>query len=514
MRGATIYGADGRPLRRKGLTREQARPSLSGIRQPWILNAVANGLTPERVAAVLSAADAGETYDYHTLALELEERFPRYAADLGVRTRAVLAVEPAVEAASDAAADVEIADGVRALVAAPEFRRLCISCLHALGHGCSAVEIMWDRSGPRWIPSAYLWKDPRWFRWHREDPHDLRLLDESDPVDGLPLEPGKWVVHVPQLRAGVPARAGLARPVAALYSLAALALKDWMVFLDLFGIPMRIGRYHSSATEDDRRALRAAVAGLGSDAAGVMPESMQIDLIEAASGSGTDAHEKAVRWLCDQVTHLVLGQTATTEGTPGRLGSDDAQQEVRLDILKADCADLAETLNRDLVRAWTDLNFGPREKYPRIALRPQDPEDVKALAESLGALVPLGLGVEASVVRDRLGFPDPPEGAEVLRPQDSGGPAPAGAEPEGAAAARRIESVLEELEARAEDGWERDMEPILAPVRALAARASGYEEFLEGLPRALGSMGDRRLVERLASLCTAARGLGDARDEP
>ena len=524
MRTPTIYGADGRPLRRRELLREQARPSLAGVRQPWILDAVASGLTPDRVAAVFTAANVGETRDYYTLALEMEERFPTYIADLGVRTRAVLAVEPTVEAASDDAGDVELADGVRGLLARPWFRRLCRSCLHGLGHGVSAVEIMWDRSGPLWTPHECVWRDPRHFRWGREDPCELRLLDESDPADGLPLEPGKWAVHVPQLRPGVPARGGLARVVIALYSLAVLALKDWMVFLDLFGIPVRIGKYGPGASEDDKRVLREAVAGIGSDAAGTIPASMEIELIEAARGSGTDAHEGAIRWLCDQVTRVVLGQTATTEGTPGRLGSDDAQQEVRLDILKSDCADLAETLNRDLVKPWTDLNFGPREEYPRIALRPNDPEDVEALTKGLERLVPLGLRVEASVVRDRLGLPDPAEGAEVLEAQAPDRPGSASETGTATARARARarartraedrEILLEEIRARALDGWERVMDPMLDPVRELAARAETREEFLAGLPAALGAMDDGPLREALVSAAFAARGLGDAGDEP
>ena len=220
----------------------------------------------------------------------------------------------------------------------------------------------------------------------------------------------------------------------------------------------------------------------------------------------------------------MLGQTATTEGTPGRLGSDDAQQEVRLDILKSDCADLAETLNRDLVKPWTDLNFGPREEYPRIALRPNDPEDVEALTKGLERLVPLGLRVEASVVRDRLGLPDPAEGAEVLEAQAPDRPGSASETGTATARARARarartraedrEILLEEIRARALDGWERVMDPMLDPVRELAARAETREEFLAGLPAALGAMDDGPLREALASATFAARGLGDVRDEP
>ena len=523
-RTRTLYGPDGRPVDRRRLLSEQSPPSLASVRQPWMLDAVAADLTPARVAEVIRAADNRDTRDYYTLAQELEERAIRYGAVLGVRRRAAMAVEPAVESASDDRADVALADEIRELVRGPEFRELARRCLWGLGPGLAAVEILWDRSGPQWTPGGYRWRDPRWFRWDREDAHVLRVLSDEDQSEGAPLNPFQWVVHTPSIRPGIPARGGLARPVAALYCLASWSLADWAAWLERYGRPIRIGKWGGGASEEDKRTLLRAVSAIGSDSAATIPESMQIELLEAARSSTSDAYERFERWLDEQVTIAVLGQAATTQGTPGRLGSDEAQAEVRADILAGDCEELANTLNRDLVRPYVELNRGPQEAYPRIVLQPREPEDGEALAKTLRMLVPLGLRVEGSVVRDRLGLPDPPEGAEVLEapsPASSparSGPAAAGARPraEGAAAARgsRSEILLEELEARADDGWERLLDPMLDPVRELVAKASTREEFVAGLAEALGAMDDGPLREALASATFAARGLGDAGDEP
>lgn len=519
-RQSRLYDARGTPLKRAELLREQARPSLVGIRQAWVLEAVAKGLTPARLQAALESADRGETLELLTLCAELEERDIRYGAALGVRKRAVLGVRPVVEAASDSAADRELADEVRAIAQAPQFRRLCAACLDGLGKGWAGIEIDWDLSGSQWRPRGYLWRDPRWFRWDREDPLQLRLLDEAAPLEGLPLAPGRWVVHCPPLREGIPARGGLGRVACAAYLLRSYALRDWMGFLDVFGIPVRVGKYHSSASEDDKRALRRAVVEVGSGAAATIPDSMELELVEAARGSATDAFERICSWLDRQTAEAVLGQSATTEGTPGRLGSDQAQADVRHDILVGDCADLADTINRDLVAVYVALNHGPRppEQCPRIVIRPPDPEDTGALASALERLVPLGLRVEAAAVRKRLGLPDPPEGAEVLEAPGPGFGSGPGSEAR-ALAARRGESpdpdpgLLDELEAQALGGWQSVMDPLLAPIRELAERAGTREEFLAGMADALGEMDDGPLRRALATATFAARGLGDASDE-
>lgn len=511
-----LYDARGNAIKTSELRREHARPSLVGVRQAWVLEAVAKGLTPQRLQAALDSADRGDTLELLTLAAELEERDTRYGAVLGVRKRAVLGVRPVVEAASDSAPDRELADEVRSLAESPRFRRLCAACLDGLGKGWSAVEIDWDLSGPRWRPKDYLWRDPRWFRWDLEDPRELRLLDEAAPLHGLPLAPGRWVVHCPSLREGIPARGGLARVAAAAFLLRSYALRDWMGFLDVFGIPSRVGKYDAGAKEDDRRVLRRAVAELASGAGATIPDSMQIELVEASKGSATDAFERICRWLDQQVAEAVLGQAATTEGTPGRLGSDQAQADVRHDILVSDCADLSDTVNRDLVAVYVALNHGRRDPddCPRVELRPPDPDDSETLARSLGTLVPLGLKVEAAAVRKRLRLADPPEGAELL---EAPAPAPgqdnltAGARALAAASASPADS-LEELEGRSLGGWQRVMDPMLAPVRELLARSSTLEEFEAGLADALGEMDDGPLRRALAAATFAARGLGDDRD--
>ena len=117
MTGPVLYDEHGRPVSPRELTREIAAPTIQGIRQVWRGQSVALGLTPQRLAAILLASyDTDyQHYDLLTLAEEMEERDPHYAAVLGVRKRAVSKLDLAVEAATDDARDPDPEEGAEVL---------------------------------------------------------------------------------------------------------------------------------------------------------------------------------------------------------------------------------------------------------------------------------------------------------------------------------------------------------------------------------------------------------------
>lgn len=510
-----LYGPDGRPVRKRSLTREAGRPTLTGVRQLTRHESMATGLTPRRLASILRTAAEGDYQhdDYLTLAEEMEERDPHYAAVLGVRKRAVSGLDPAVESATDDSADVQLADAVRDLVRRPEFASLIEDSLDALGKGFSAVEIIWDRSGPQWMPARYEWRDPRFFVFDRVDASTLRLLDEADSYQGIDLEPYKWVIHKPHLKSGIPIRGGLARLAAIPYMVKSFTITDWTAFAEVFGMPLRLGRYGENASEDDILKLISAVGNLGTDAAAVIPESMRIEFTEVGNRQGAaELYERLAVYLDKQVSKAVLGQTMTADDGASK-SQAQVHDEVRGDILRSDARQLESTLNRDLVRPFIDLNHGVQERYPQLLLPVNEPENIKVLAEVLGTLVPLGLQVEASVIRDKLGLPDPEDGAELLGPADPLSALLTGANRRRAAnrARNQVEAdALDELIDSGAGDWEPQLGPLAAEIRALAERADSYEEFLRALPALLAELDTGELTERLASAMFQARGLGAA----
>lgn len=417
-----LYDYLGRPVKPRELTREQAAPSITGIRSIWN-ETVASGLTPQRLASLLAAAADGDHYSYLTLAEEMEERDLHYAAELGKRKLAVSRLPITVESASDSVRDKELADALRVLIKGGSFRFLLKDLLDAIGKGFSVVEIIWA-TGSQWKPQRYEWRDPRFFQFDQVTRREIRLRDEEDSFNGLALAPYKFLTHVHHGKSGIPIRGGIARLAAWAFMCKGYTVKDWLAFAEVFGMPLRLGKYGSTAKDDEIAILKMAVANLGTDAAAVFPESMQVELVEAGNKSGSaDFFERLANYLDNQVSKGILGQTASSSGTPGKLGNEDLQAEVRDDIRDDDAEALEDTLNRDLVRPYIDLNFGPQQQYPEIQIRAIPPEDVKALVDAVVQLVPLGLRVEQSVMCDKLGLPDPdpnvrPE--DLLRPQGGG----------------------------------------------------------------------------------------------
>jgi len=510
----------GRPIEKTQLTRELAAPTLAGVRTIWT-NQVASGLTPSRLARILRSAADGDHDDYLILAEEMEERHLHYAAELAKRKLAVSRLPLTVESASDNKADQDLADAVRGLIRRPGVRTLIKNMMDAVGKGFSVNELIWDRSTPQWLP-LYKWRDPRFFMWDRDTLSEPRLRDEANMAEGIPLAPYKFIVHMPVIKSGIPIRNGLARLVAWAFMSSGYNDKDWLAFAEVFGMPLRLGRYQSGAADSDIDILKMAVANLGSDAAAVFPDSMKIELVEAAKSNSSDFFKILGEYLNNLISKAVLGQTSSSGGTPGKLGNEKLQSDVRDDIRDDDAEQVEETLNRDLVRPFIDLNFGPQKNYPAIWLRAVKQENIKTLSEALGKLVPLGLRVEQSVIRDKLGLPDPSKNAECLSAPGVTPPPPdKAANRERCATALNRESdgddAVDEITNEHLEDWEPVVEPLLTPVIDLVdevIRTGGtLQDLLARLSELYPGRQDDLMITDLAQAMLKARAMGDATDE-
>lgn len=413
----------GNPIRREALTREVAGPTTIGLRSP-ISGYPADGLNPIRLAEILRGADQGDPQRYFELAEQIEERDPHYVGVLATRKRSVAQVDVSVVAASEEPRDVAIADMVREWLDRDELADETFDILDAIGKGDSFTEIVWDTSEGQWRPARLEWRDPRWFEYDRRDGRTPLLRGgESGAGQSTPLEPFKFIRHTVKAKSGLPVRSGIARIAAWGWMFKAFTQRDWAIFAQTYGQPVRIGKFDSAASDADRNTLYRAVANIAGDCAAIVPKGMEIEFVESANvGQGSDLYERRSDWLDRQISKAVLGQTTTTDAVSGGHAVAQEHRQVQEDIEAADCKALAATLNRDLVRPWVDLEHGPQPRYPRIRIERPKAEDLQRLAQALGVLVPLGLRVGAGQIRDKFGLAEPGPQEELLR-----SPTPTGA---------------------------------------------------------------------------------------
>lgn len=504
----------GNPIDTTRLTREEAAPSLTGVRT-ILSDHPSRGLTPQRLSAILLEAEEGDATRYLELAEDIEEKDLNYLAQLGTRKRAIAQLQVTVEAASDHADDVRNADRVREALRRDDLEDVLIDILDAIGKGYSVCEILWETSAREWMPRDLVWRDPRWFAFDRVDGTTLRLREGAEL---RPLTPYKYVTHVHKAKSGLPIRGGLARAVAWAYLFKIFAVKDWVAFAEVFGQPYRVGKYHPSATADERATLLRAVASIGTDAAAIVPEGMMIEFIEAARSGSVDLYERLTTFLDAQVTKAILGQTLTSDvgSGGGSRALGEVHEKVRRDIMRSDARQLGATVNRALVRPVVDLNHGPQRQYPRVVIGLPDELTTMQKVEALTKLVPVGLDVETSVVRDQLGYPEPEKGAAVLGatasrpPADTRAAAQAQLRAAHAAAAAGPDAIDELVRAALEDaGWEPLVNPVAHSIAELAGEVKTLEELRDRLPELVGQMDVSQLHELLARSAFGARVAGE-----
>ncbi|MEO1974798.1 MAG: DUF935 domain-containing protein [Paracoccaceae bacterium] len=405
----------GRPVKRAELTREVAAPTIGGVRSP-ITGYPGDGLTPDRLAVILREADAGDPIRYLELAETIEERDLHYAGVLGTRKRSVSQIEITVQEGGESQHDLDMAKMVRTWLDRDELSDETFDILDAMGKGYSFTEIIWDTSSLQWQPARLEYRDPRWFRFARHDLATPMMIDDSGQDVALPAY--KFIFARLKAKSGIALRSGLARLATWNWMFKAYTQRDWAIFTQTYGQPIRVGKYGPGTDAKERDTLFRAVANIGGDCAAIIPESMMIEFVEAKSiGSSTDHYERRSDWLDKQMSKAVLGQTATTDAETGGLGSGKEHREVQQDIEAADCKALAAILNRDLVRPWIDLEYGPQTAYPRIVIKRQEPEDLKAFSDAVGPLIDRGLRVAASEVLEKFGLSDAAKDAEILRPK-------------------------------------------------------------------------------------------------
>ncbi|MCT8536304.1 DUF935 domain-containing protein [Glaesserella parasuis] len=414
--------------------KQYIKPDLNGVKNPNLQTDLAeitatgrvlsdhpsNFITPAKMKQIFNDAENGDITAQHELFMDIEERDSAIFANIQTRKRAALGVDWFIQAPRNATpAEEKLRDEVDELFyQIGNLEDLIIDCMDAVGHGFSALEIEWEFNGKVWYPNAFIHRPQSWFKW---DKLDNLLLKTPQNQTGEPLRPYGWVVHTHKSRSTQLARNNLFRTLAWLYMFKHYSIHDFAEFLELYGMPIRIGKYGAGATKDEKQTLKRALAEIGHNAAGIMPESMSIELHNAANAGGSSGNNpflQMVDWCEKSIARLILGQTLTS-GADGKSSTNalgNVHNEVRRDLLVSDVKQLGQTFTQQIILPYLLINFPNVDpaRIPTFEFDTKEPADLALFAESLPKLVDIGLQIPANWARDKLGIPEVQEGEAVL----------------------------------------------------------------------------------------------------
>lgn len=251
--------------------------------------------------------------------------------------------------------------------------RILLNALDALSHGYSVQEINYALCEQAPWQGYVVWqsvksKNPQLFRLETDAYRNLTALYVRLPgSDEQPLPPEKFIIYSYNDSYETPYGRSDLRAAYKHWWAKQLLLKFWLLSLEKFGAPTVKGVVPRHVPEAEREELLRVLDRIQQETAVVLPEDVQIELIEGKSPIGA-AYLQAVQFHNKEIARAILGQTlATDEGTrTGSLALGKVHYRVMQLYFRALRRDLSEqVMEQQLFRRFVELNFADA-KVPRF----------------------------------------------------------------------------------------------------------------------------------------------------
>ena len=342
-------------------------------------------------------------------------RDPKVGSTLQTRRLAVVGKEWEVIPASEKRQDVKIAEHVKEVLLNFNYDAARKALLSGIVPGFKPGEVMWEYSeGDIWIKDI-IGRSARRFVFDLKN--NMRMITFQNMIDGEELPDKKFIIFRNVSDNGSPYGDGLGRMLYWPVWFKKNAIKFWMIFADKFGSPTAIGKYPPGTTKDEQDKLLDAIAAIQQESAVKIPNTMVIELLEAARQGTVNTYETLCNFMNSDIAQVMLGHTGSSVSTPGKLGSEDAALDVKDEYVKADADALCECQNNSLIKWIVDYNFPgvSRNGYPKVWIRVEDEKDLKPLVDRDKILaVDIGVPIGKRYFYDTYGIPKPEDGEELI----------------------------------------------------------------------------------------------------
>jgi len=389
-------------MREETKNKGKGKPTFRAETSDRLSSDASRDLTPDKVDRIMMQANTGDSREQCRLARELIEKNESIAQAMETRKNAVLGcswqIVPGGESAREKAAAEQLQAELESCGDGDEqdgFEDLLEDLVFSIIPGFLVSEILWIRGGEiagfHSLPGEAV---------HFLDGFLPKLVTREHP-NGIDLPRERFIFHRLRRAGNDPARGGLIRPLAWLHCFKQINQKDLLSFIERHGMPFAIAKVDGQAFENEWQAMRRLVRNFGPSGGGVMTKNVEMQLLE--SHSTGDVYFRLLDYMTAAVEKLILGQVASSGESAG-LSKGDAQSKVRQDILEADCRRVMRVVNLQVCKLWTQYNFGPGVRPPRLEIECEAPEDKLQLAQTVQALSAAGFDADEEEMSSRFGM--------------------------------------------------------------------------------------------------------------
>lgn len=368
------------------------------------------GLTPQRLHQLLTQAESGNLTAQADLFSDMEERDGHIFSELDKRKKGVNGLDWGIKPPKNPSPlEKKIAEEVYEWVDDIEdLEMVFFDALDGIGHGYSGQEIEWHKLGKLWLPASFNHSLARNFQTPVNQPSELRFRDGS--VDGAELWDYNWFMHCHKAKSGYIARCGLHRVLSWPFLFKNYSVRDVLEFLEIYGLPSKIGKYPTGASPDEKATLKYAIMSIGRNAGGIIPQGMSIDFESAASGD-TDNHMSFIKWCEGVQSKVIVGGTLLSQAD-GKTSThaQSRTHEVQFEkIIKSDAKQLARSFSNTVISYMLRLNYPniAPDRYPKFYFDTADTEDIQTFSDSIPKLVGVGMKIPLQWAHEKLGIPQP-----------------------------------------------------------------------------------------------------------
>jgi len=451
-------------------------------------------LTPSKLASIMDRAEQGDITAEWELYEDMEEKDGHITSEMGKRRRALTGLEyflappknPTSQEKDNTARLTDMLEGL------DDFEDILFDLTDAIGKGFCCLEYGgWQNVEGILLPASIQHRPQSWFQITRGFEQQINL---RGPSEGIPLNGFGWMVHKHKAKSGFLERSALFRVLLWPYLFKNYSVGDLAEFLEIYGIPVRIGKYPSGSNEKEKVTLLRALSQIGHNAAGIIPQGMEIEFQNAAQGN-PDAFKLMIDWCERTQSKAILGGTLTSQadGASSTNALGNVHNEVRKELTVSDAKQIAKTISRDLIYPMAVLN-GIESNWarcPRFKFDTSEPEDMDVFAKSMPVFVDLGMKIKRQWAQEKLGIPEPDEGEEILvRAKPA---APAIPNTDAVALTQRLAALTQQpapvsLADQLDNKLQSTTGSWIDQIKALVESAASLEEIRDGIDKLLPNM--------------------------